>query len=279
MGVQRAQRGAGAVQLRRLTAARGLRHDRALRTPDDARWYRLALGALIGSAWLVVALWGSSPYAGWLGHRETGADTPSPVFRLAVFVGGWTVMTVAMMLPGSLPLVNLFRRVVAQRPDRWGLLLRLGAGYLGVWAGFGAAAFAADLVVVHALVERLPWFAALLPPGVLLAAGAFQFTALKERCLSQCRSPLTFLAGHWRGVHPGRDAWTLGLHHGLFCVGCCWALMLLMFAVGIAHLGWMLALGAIMAAERTLPWGDRLTRPVGAALVAWAVLPQAARLL
>ncbi|MDR7521241.1 MAG: DUF2182 domain-containing protein [Armatimonadota bacterium] len=246
----------------------------ALRTPDDARWYRLALAALIGSAWAIMALWGSSPYAGWLGHRETEASTLSPVFRLAAFVVGWTVMTVAMMLPGSLPLVNLFRRAVAHRPDRRRLLLRLGAGYLSVWAGFGLAAFAVDVVAVHELVERLPWLAAILPPGVLLAAGAYQFTALKERCLSQCRSPLTFLAGRWRGVHPCRDAWALGLHHGLFCVGCCWALMLLMFAVGIAHLGWMLALGAVMTAERTLPWGSRLTGPAGAALIAWAILLQ-----
>lgn len=248
----------------------------AFRTPDDARWYRLALVALIGSAWIVMALWGTSPYAAWLGHRETGADTLSPVFRLAAFVGGWTVMTVAMMLPGSLPLVNLFRRVVASRRDRRGLLLRLATGYLGVWAGFGLAAFAVDIVVVHELVERLPPLATLLPSGVLLAAGAYQFTALKERCLSQCRSPLIFLAGRWRGLHPGRDAWTLGVHHGLFCVGCCWALMLLMFAVGIAHLGWMLVLGAVMAAERAVPWGSRLTRPVGAALIVGAVLLQTA---
>src|SRR6266513_2848107 len=108
--------------------------------------------------------------------------------------------------------------------------------------------------------------------AILLAAGVYQFTPLKRMCLEKCRSPYMFLVEHWRGRHAGSDALRLGVRHGLFCLGCCWTLMLLMFAVGGANLGWMLALGTLMAAERTTRWGRYLTAPVGAALVLWAVL-------
>ncbi len=247
----------------------------AFRSPDDARWYRLALVVLIGAAWLAMAWWGASPHAIWLHHREAGAVAPAPASRAAVFIIGWVVMTVAMMLPGSLPLLTLFSRMVAARPGRAGLLARVGAGYLTMWAAVGVAALAGD-TVVHAVAARVVGLDALLPSAVLLAAGAYQFTRLKERCLAACRSPLAFVTGHWRGSAPGREAWALGLHHGLFCVGCCWTLMLVMFAVGVAHLGWMLGLGALMTAERTMPWGRRLAKPAGAALVAWALVTAAA---
>lgn len=253
----------------------------ALRTPGDDRWYRLSLGGLVLSAWLVMGLWGASPYAGWLHHGETGEAAVSPVSRLAVFVAGWTIMTVAMMLPSSLPLVNLFRKAVASRPERDALLMRLGAGYLGVWAAFGAAAYAGDLLL-HEAVERVALLqaaAGTIPAIVLLAAGVYQFTGLKEKCLAECRSPYAFLVQHWQGRSPARESWRLGARHGLFCVGCCWTLMLLMFAVGVAHLGWMLALGAVMAAERASRWGRHVTRPVGATLVVWGVWQLAGMLI
>lgn len=246
----------------------------SMRTPDDARWYRLSLWALILSAWAALAAWGASPFAGLLSHRGIGEGSLSPVFRLAVFVLGWLLMTVAMMLPSSLPLVNLFRRLVGGRPDHPGLVLRLVLGYLGVWALFGLLAYLGD-IGLHGAVERLPGLAAAaggIGAGILLAAGVYQFTPLKHTCLEKCRSPYSFLVEHWRGRQAGRDALRLGTRHGLFCVGCCWTVMLLMFAVGGANLGWMLALGAVMAAERATRWGRVLTPPLGAALVIWAVL-------
>jgi len=251
-----------------------------LRTTSDDRWYSLALGVLVLAAWLVLAFWGASPHASWLHHEEigaglgTGEGVLAPVSRLLVFVFGWTLMTIAMMLPGTLPLLNLFRRATGARPDGKLLLVRLGTGYLASWAAFGAVAYVGD-VFLHELVERIAWLDAAswtIPSVVLLAAGVYQFTSLKEKCLAECRSPYAFLAGSWHGRDPGREAWQLGLRHGLFCVGCCWTLMLLMFAVGVAHVGWMLALGAVMSAERALPWGRRVTRPVGALLIVWAVL-------
>jgi len=241
----------------------------ALRTSGDARWYRLALGTLILTAWVVLAVWGASPSAGLLHHGEVAHSPLHPLLALAIFTAGWTVMTVAMMLPGTVPLLNVFRLMTAPRQDGAGLMLRLGAGYLAVWALFGVVAFLGDLAL-HEAVHALPVLGRAIAPGVFLAAGLYQFSGLKERCLIECRSPYAFVASRWHGQAPRWDAWRLGLHHGAFCLGCCWVLMLVMFAVGVAHLGWMLALGAVMAAERALPWGRRLTRPAGAALIAWA---------
>ena len=244
----------------------------ALRTPDDARWYRLSLGALVLSAWAVLGVWGASPFAGLLSHREIGEASLSPISRLAIFVFGWTLMTVAMMLPASLPLINLFRRLVDRRPDRTGLVVRLIVGYVGVWTYFGALAYTGD-AALHEAVRRLPGLAAGgIGATILLAAGVYQFTPLKHACLEKCRSPYSFLVEQWHGQQAGRDALRLGARHGLFCLGCCWTLMLLMFAIGGANVGWMLALGAVMAAERGTRWGRYLTRPLGVALTLWAAL-------
>jgi predicted metal-binding membrane protein len=244
----------------------------AMRTPEDALWYRIAIGVLVGSAWALLAAWGASPFAPLLSHRELADGGLTPV-RLAVFTAGWLLMTVAMMLPGSLPLVNLFRALVAGRADRSALVLRLVLGYLAVWSAFGVAAFVGD-ATLHEAVERSPTLAGLSPwigVAVLLVAGAYQITPLKHLCLDRCRSPYAFLVEHWRGRRAGRDAVRLGVRHGLFCLGCCWTLMLVMFAIGGVNLGWMLGLAAVMLLERTSRWGRRLTVPVGLALALCAL--------
>ena len=92
---------------------------------------------------------------------------------------------------------------------------------------------------------------------------------LKYRCLDRCRSPLSFIMEHWRGERDQAQAFHLGVHHGIFCGGCCWPLMLLMFAIGAGSLGWMLILGSVMAGEKNMPWGRKLSAPVGALLVGW----------
>lgn len=243
----------------------------AVRTADDIRWYRLAVGTLVLLAWAVLAAWGASPFAGLLDHRGIGEGT-LPVSRMAVFAAGWTLMVIAMMLPGSLPLINLFSRMAVRRPDRTALIGRLIAGYLGVWAIFGAVAFRGD-AYVHAAAARLPAVgdaAQWIGVAVLLLAAIYQVTPLKEMCLTKCRSPYSFVAEHWRGTNAAAEALRLGAAHGLFCVGCCWTLMLLMFAIGGVNLGWMLGLGAAMAAERSFRWGRYLTVPLGVALLAAA---------
>lgn len=242
-----------------------------VRAPQDRYWYGAALAALVVGAWVALGVWGASTHARWLGHGAPPDTLARLLAGVGIFTVAWTLMTAAMMLPGSLPLVHLFGSLIRGRPDRGWLLAGVVAGYLVVWAGLGVAAFAGDLLV-HGVVDRVPGMARLVFPAVLLAAGGYQFTALKDRCLTQCRSPYTTVAAHWRGARPLGEALRLGVGHGQWCVGCCWVLMILMFAVGVAHLGWMLALGAVMAAERATSWGRRITRPVGLALVAWAAV-------
>jgi predicted metal-binding membrane protein len=247
-----------------------------LRTPEDSRWYHRSLLALIAGAWIVLAIWGASPYAWMLDHDSIGAGELPALLRLPVFVIGWTLMTVAMMLPGSLPLVNLFRRLVATKADPRGLVTRLLLGYLGIWSLFGLLAYLGDFGL-HRLVASSTAAQAVAAAGgiaasVVLLAGIYQFTPLKTMCLEQCRSPYSFLVGHWQGRNPGREALRLGLRHGLFCLGCCWSLMLLMFALAGLNFAWMLALGAAMAAERSSPQGRHVTRPLGLVLIACAPL-------
>ncbi|HVL57822.1 MAG TPA: DUF2182 domain-containing protein [Burkholderiaceae bacterium] len=192
----------------------------------------------------------------------------------ATYVGGWLLMTIAMMLPTTLPLLEIFRRMIAARSDRGLLLALLIVGYLAIWLAFGLLAFAAIYGLQHALVatgwaEPMAWFFGSAP---LLLAGAFQFTRLKYRCLEDCRAPLGFVVQHWRGGAPWRQALAIGVHHGAYCVGCCWALMLVMFAVGTAHLTWMLLLGGVMAIEKNVRWGRRISAPLGLTLIAWGAV-------
>ena len=190
----------------------------------------------------------------------------------AWLAGGWVLMIVAMMLPSSVPLVMTFGALVRRRRRPGALVTLLLAGYLAVWAGFGLTAWLLDRGV-HAAVAALPWLAAhpqLIMGTTLLAAGLWQFSPLRDRCLDECRSPLGFVMNRWRGVSPGREAFAMGIAHGAFCVGCCWSLMLVMFGVGLANVAAMLAMGALTAIEKNLPWGRRLRTPIGLGLIAWA---------
>ncbi len=243
------------------------------------------LVALVALAWLALWAWASSPYGRYMDHGDWTASGPvaalcraipagSVVVPAVLYGAAWILMTLAMMLPTTLPLFTAFDRLASQRPDRGRLLTLLGLGYLAVWGGFGLLAHAVHAVLL-AWVAGVPllflngW---MIGAAIIAGAGAFQFSSLKHRCLEKCRTPLSFVMEHWRGRAQAWQAFLLGAHHGLFCVGCCWALMLLMFAVGAGSLGWMLALAAVMAIEKNLPWGRRLSAPLGVALLAWAAL-------
>jgi len=179
-------------------------------------------------------------------------------------------MIAAMMLPTTFPLLAMFRRITGARPDAGALATRVVAGFLAVWLAFGVAAHLVDAGVRWAAAGS-GWFVAhgaFVGAAVLAGAGLFQWSALKYRCLDECRTPFGFVASRWHGVSPAREALRIGIDHGIFCVGCCWALMLTMFVVGIGSVGWMLALAALMAAEKNLPFGRHLRTPVGLALLA-----------
>jgi len=238
---------------------------------------------LTSAAWLALGIWQESPYGRYLDHgnwTEIGLGAsicsalPAAGWALpaALYIGGWMLMTAAMMLPTTLPLLDRFRRLVAARPERGRLIALLIAGYLLAWIAFGLAAHLLD-TGLYLAARRADWLVThgwLVGALVLATAGLFQFSRLKYRCLDKCRAPFGFLAQHWHGSAPHRHALLLGLHHGLFCVGCCWAIMLLMFVVGTGNVAWMLGLGALMALEKNAPWGRRMSRPLGGALVALA---------
>jgi predicted metal-binding membrane protein len=192
----------------------------------------------------------------------------------SLFIVGWVVMTVAMMLPTTFSLVAMFDRMVRARPDHRALVALLVSGYIGVWTVFGAIAYLGD-IGVHDAVDHVHWLGShpwTIAAATLIGAGAFQFSKLKYRCLDKCRSPFSFITSHWTGRNERVEALRLGVDHGMFCVGCCWALMLVMFAVGVGQLAIMFVLGAVMATEKNHSSGRRLARPVGATLLAWGCL-------
>jgi predicted metal-binding membrane protein len=248
---------------------------------DLRKPFMIVLTALVLLAWLGLWLWGNSPSGRFLHHEEIEPAAEGGWVLLILFVAGWSLMTVGMMLPTSLPLVALFHGLTRQRSDQPLLVALLLTGYLGVWTLFGGLAHLGDRRL-HEVVHALPWLeerAWMIGAATLLVAGAYQFTPLKYHCLEKCRSPLSFVMEHWRGRRERLHALWLGMHHGLSCIGCCWSLMLLMFVVGVGNLGWMLALGAVMAAEKNLPWGRRLSAPLGLGLIYWGAALVALHLL
>lgn len=227
-----------------------------------------SLAVVVVAGWTALVLWGASPWSGYLSHRtlEHGAGAAETL----LFVVGWTLMTVAMMLPTTWPLLVTFQALVRRRSQPGVLVLLLAAGYIVTWSLVGLALHSGDRLV-HEVVESVGWLGAntgLIGAGTILVAGIYQFAPLKYKCLDQCRSPLGFVLNHWRGTNERREAFMLGVRHGLFCVGCCWSLMLMMFAVGVGSLAWMFLLGAIMAIEKNAPWGRALSRPLGIVLIA-----------
>jgi predicted metal-binding membrane protein len=245
----------------------------AARLQIDRPGRRVVVG-LVVSAWAILAVWSASPYAALLSHTGIGERGVSPILRLVAFGAGWALMTVAMMLPGSLPLLERFSQAAQHRPERNWLMAQLIGGYLIVWMAFGWTAYLGDMVL-HAAVERVPWLhqaSGGIMAAVLLTAGVYQFTPLKRHYLNQCRPSYGFR----RAPH---DAFRIGFAHGRACLGSCWALMLLMFALGGMSLGGMLLLGVIMTAERTTRRGQELARPVGVVLILWAALSLAGQLL
>ena len=245
----------------------------AASTGNDYRLLAVLLLVASGLAWVALWRFGQSPYVHYLHHAHRHAPPGGGhLFASVIFVGGWTVMTVAMMLPTSIPLITLFYRVAAGRADRGLLVGIVVTGYLVAWAAFGLLAYVGAVGFRSAVAESAwlranGWF---LGSATLALAGAYQFSTLKYRCLDKCRSPLSFVVAHWSGERHVRQAMWLGVHHGVFCVGCCWTLMLLMFPFGAGNLGWMLALGVLMALEKNVPWGRTLGRSVGALLLAAA---------
>ncbi|MBA2598349.1 MAG: DUF2182 domain-containing protein [Chloroflexia bacterium] len=196
---------------------------------------------------------------------------------LVAFVVAWAVMMAAMMFPAAAPMILLFRAVAKQRRASTGAVVSTWvfvAGYLLVWTAVGAITW----VVVQALsnlagrlgaAERTTW-GPLVLGAVLIGAGLYQLTPLKRLCLDHCRSPFAFVMTHWREGPVG--ALQMGVIHGAYCLGCCWALFAVLVAAGVMSLAWMLLLTLVIFAEKVLPVGRRVSMVMGGALLVLGVL-------
>ncbi len=242
-------------------------------------WGLTILAVLTGRGYLVdhhQLLDGHEMYMGGHYMRMGGLHLPW-LAALGVFLASWQVMTVAMMLPSSLPMIYMMIHASRQQDRPRLTLAAFLAGYAAVWSAFALVAFLGD-DLVHRLTDSWPWLGDhpwLVGAATLAVAGAFQFSALKERCLKQCRTPFGFFVRYYRRGVGG--AGRLGLRHGVFCLGCCWALMLIMFGVGVGALAVMGLLAGVMLLEKAVPGGHRLGPAIGVALlllaVLWAVHP------
>lgn len=251
----------------------GGRLDEALRIAlRRDRGATLAVLAIIGAiAWLyLIHLAGDTATAdGVTAMTMPAVWTPAYAALVAVM---WIVMMIAMMLPAAAPMILLYGAVIRRTPVGVESAIRtalFAGGYVAVWSGFALLATAVQSALEDALalapMQALPNPA--MAGAVLIAAGLYQWTPLKQSCLRHCRSPFAFLIHHWRDGKGG--AFRMGVAHGAYCLGCCWALMALLFVGGVMNVLWMAALAMLVLIEKTAPYGNWMARAVGAGLVAW----------
>ncbi|HVM55898.1 MAG TPA: DUF2182 domain-containing protein [Gaiellaceae bacterium] len=190
------------------------------------------------------------------------------------FLGVWVVMMAAMMFPSVAPTVALYSRMTSVRPRLSPLLFT--SGYLVTWAFAGVLALAVALAGGRIAGGALAWDRAgrWVAGATLVVAALYELTPLKDVCLGKCRSPLGFLLGTWRGGASG--ALQMGMKNGAWCVGCCWALMASLFALGVMSVVWMAFVAGLIAIEKTLPWGRVATYSTAAILAVLGVLMIAA---
>ena len=191
------------------------------------------------------------------------AMTSAPAsFLLTVTM--WAVMMVGMMLPGAMPMILLFTMVQRKQGKQRVLMTgTFAAGYVLVWSVFAVAAAALQKVLSEtALLSPSLTFISIRLAGVaFLLAAAYEFSPLKNRCLTQCSSPIGFITSHWR---PGVEgAFRMGVSHGVFCVGCCWALMLLLFTAGVMNLLWVAVLAILVLLQKVIHYGRATTAVAG----------------
>jgi predicted metal-binding membrane protein len=246
------------------TAARG----QGLRPVFTATRARLGLVALLfvlaGLAWWLTV------------DRMDGMDAGpgTDVGTLGWFVGVWVVMMAAMMFPSVAPTVALYSQMTKRREPLGPLAF--ASGYLLTWAAAGVVGYGVFVLGRELLGDQLAWDSAgrWLAGGIVALAAVYEVTPLKDACLGRCRSPLGFLLGNWRDGLAG--AVEMGAKHGAWCVGCCWALMAALFALGVMSIAWMAFVAAIIALEKMLPWERVATYGTAAVLLALAILLVAA---
>ncbi|MDP2330435.1 MAG: DUF2182 domain-containing protein [Reyranella sp.] len=234
-----------------------------------------ALGAVVALAWLYLYLAATDMQVSMAGMDRNMAMPPKSAADLFLLLAMWLVMMTGMMLPSAAPMILTFAKVNQNRRARGRPYVPTAlftAGYLLVWGGFSVAATLAQWALERAallsamdMTTDSRWLGGLL----FLAAGLYQVTPVKQACLRLCWSPLDFVANHWRDGPGG--ALRMGMTHGLYCLGCCWVLMLLLFVGGVMNLLWVAALSAIVLVEKLLPPGPWFSRIGGALLAAYGI--------
>lgn len=242
---------------------RGLRHDRLLVIGG------LLAVIILSWAYLLAGAGTMQDMDGMLMPMSGGPWTPG---HALVMLAMWAVMMAAMMLPSAAPMILLYATIARgrhTRGERTGNAGVFAAGYVTVWLGFSVAAVTLQFVLEQAMLlsPMMETTSTALAGTVLIAAGVYQWLPLKQACLRRCRSPLDFMLTRWReGV---RGAFVMGATHGVYCVGCCWMLMLLLFVGGIMNLAWIAALALFVLVEKLVPAGHWIGRIAGLALIAW----------
>jgi predicted metal-binding membrane protein len=230
----------------------------------------VAMRGRLGLVVLLFALAGVGWW--WTAHQMRGMDTGpwSALGGFGWFLGVWVVMMAAMMLPSVAPTVALYSRMTRSRSAV--LPLMFIGGYLVTWAAAGLAAFAVGAAGSAVAGTGLEWNHAgrVLAGLTLLAAAGYQLSPLKDVCLGKCRSPLGMLFGSWRDGESG--ALRMGMKNGAWCVGCCWALMASLFALGVMSVLWMAVVAGLIAIEKTVPWGRAATYGTAILLLALGVM-------
>ncbi len=205
------------------------------------------------------------------GSMDSGMDgmgMASGPMGIGLFLAMWVTMMVAMMFPSVAPMVIAQWRVSRRKGNSAIAVPLFVGGYLLSWTGVGLVAYALYRGIVWVAPSLPAQTAALLAGGALVAAGVYQFTPFKTKCLAHCRSPMDFFF-HWRDGYSG--ALRMGAEHGAYCVGCCWGLMLVLFVVGLMSLAWMGVIAAVIFIEKVTPFGQKATRWFGAAIAAFGI--------
>jgi predicted metal-binding membrane protein len=225
--------------------------------------------ALAAAAWAVL-VWQSA-------DADTDMTMASSTMglRAPLFLTIWVIMMVAMMFPTAAPMILIFHKVQSGKRQRGGAFVSTWvfvAAYILVWTLAGVAAYA-GAVAAEAIAARAalsPATAARIGGTVLVAAGIYQLTPLKDLCLSKCRTPISFIMTSWRDGAAG--ALRMGLLHGAYCLGCCWLLFVILFPLGIMNIAAMVIITLVIFAEKTLPWGRLAPRAAAVALVLYGAL-------
>jgi predicted metal-binding membrane protein len=225
---------------------------------------------LAGLGWLALGLLFSGMGAFEALCRPLAASAAWSAGGFAIVALMWGAMTLAMMLPSAAPMILTYAEIAetaARKGERIVSPFMLAAGYTLVWLGFAAVATLAQFLFTRAalLDSGMQSASGLFSGAIFIGAGVYQFSALKHACLTQCQRPFPFFFAHWATTP--RGVFRLGVRQGLYCLGCCWAMMLVMFAVGVMNVIWMAALGVLMTVEK-IGTGRRFSHVVGAASIA-----------